>query len=428
MKKILGLVILTIFVLSLVPAALAEEQENKPRTAEIKEKVMYKIKDLPLLDKLRELKKLEPEKRREFQQEMLMRAVKICEAKGLKDCQEKLEKRIELIKKLSAKDLEKLQRISDKKLEGAKEFAELKKDEAFKKFKEEGLKAREITKEKLKQATDKYKKAKEKFLDNKERYTDKKDEIKELKKEFEEATGEEKTAKEKKLKILVKSFLVDIADTVEANLEMTQENAESNEDLSEEEANEIATEVDAELAEVEEAKAEIEKLDEESTQEEFKEAAEKLEDAWNRIKERAKKNVNRLMNARIGGIIIKSKHLETKLARVLEKMTEQGKDTSVIEPLIDDFNAKLDDAKEQYKSARESFVKNQVQEGQKYMKAAHQGLKEANEILKNIFKELKGKGVEKEIEDESNEAEEEAEQEIVEETAPVEETTEAQES
>src|SRR3989338_7441198 len=114
MKKICALLVLAIFLISLMPAAVLAKEEAKRETEkrviaktikaakeenlsreEIKERLVSKFEDI-----------------REHQKEQLMNAVEKCKEKNLiaEQCEKKYEKRIELIGKLKEKDLERLKR------------------------------------------------------------------------------------------------------------------------------------------------------------------------------------------------------------------------------------------------------------------------------------------------------------------------------
>ncbi len=448
MKRLLSLFIIGIFLVSLMPSVLAEgysegdsnknndhrgnivsdegnngldnavttSDENKGKGIDNKKLVTKRLKRLK--KEIRKIRGVKAEDIRNFQKEMLMVAIDKCKEKGIdvEKCERTLKRRVELVKKLKEKDLKRLNRISKKKLEKIKGFMELRKEKEFRKFKKNGFKARIVAKEKYKLALERYNKAKKTYLDIKERYVKKSKAIRKLKNELKGLTGDEYKEKEGEIKEKVSEFLVDVSDMILKHLEMVKERVESNEDLSEEEVSEILEKIKEEIAKVEKVKEEALSLTSESSKEEIREVAKELKEVWLDLKPKVKRAVGRVVNARIGGIIVRSKHLENRLNRILERMVEEGKDISELEPLIEKFNGFLDEAKENYKKARELFNDGLVREGHEYMKEAHKALKEANKALKEIFKELKNENMEEELEeDEVSEVEEEAEEELVEE-------------
>ena len=97
------------------------------------------------------------------------------------------------------------------------------------------------------------------------------------------------------------------------------------------------------------------------------------------------------------GIVVKTKHLQTKLDRTLEKMAERDLDTSTAESLVEGFSGLLDEAQTDYESALKEFGNKQIQEGQEKVKKAQEKLKEANNKLKDIIKEIKEQGGDKDL-------------------------------
>lgn len=293
---------------------------------------------------------------------------------------------------------ERFKELVQKKLAKLEEFKNLKKAPAFRKFQVESFKARKIAQAELQSAKTLYKGAKERFEWAKTKYKEVKDDIKRLREELKGLKGNEYKSKEKQIKRSAGNFLEKISEIVTNHLQKLEAKVKGSETLTEEEATALLEKINDAKAKVEEIKLKIDELNEESTKEEIKALAKELKEAWKGVKVTVKESVGKLMNSRIGGIIVRSKHLEAKLTKLLERMAEKEKDTSVVEPLIEEFNSKLSEAKENYEQALESF-KTSVQEGHSYMKKAHTSLKEANIVLRKIFFELKKQNVEKDLED-----------------------------
>ena len=270
------------------------------------------------------------------------------------------------------------------------------------------FKARALTKVKLEKARTNFLKAKDNFLKARERYEGAHQKFSEAKLKVEECK-EEETEKcmeiKEQIKEHAKESLTAIADRILEHLEKLKAKVESNEDLSEEEAAEIIAKIGEQKTSIEEAKNIIETSE---TKEEVIEAAKTLKNAWARIKSRVRLNAARTVNARIGGIIVKSRQLEVKLEKTLERMAENGKDTSEVETLVVEFNTRIGAAKTSYESALEKFEEakgttppdtNLVQEGNDLMKEANKSLQEANKVLNDIIKSIKQAGGEEELEE-----------------------------
>lgn len=269
-------------------------------------------------------------------------------------------------------------------------------------------------------------KAKTNFLEAKEKFGRAKLRLhaaKELRKNCEDATSEECAAAKLELKEAAKDHFIKQADIIIDHLQKIKSRAETSESISEERASTIINWADNKIAAFEAIKKELNAAE---TKEEILEAAKKLRREWKDTKLDARAYIGRIVNARIGGIIVKSKFLEAKLERALERMEENGKDISQVEPLVEDFNAKIAEAQASYEEAMKYFElareSSSNEERVEYINSANAEIKEAKKalidatrILKEIVKEVRSSGSQElqeasvEVEEEvvSNEAEEE---------------------
>ena len=315
-------------------------------------------------------------------------------------------------KPLLAARLEKIQERKQVRLEN---IGSLSNKTNFRKYdKNLEFKARALDKIKVEMARANFLKAKENFLAARQRYQTAQLRFLEAKNKTKECEDNENATcnqNRKEIEERAKEHLLNIADMILEHLNKLKAKVEENEDLSEEEANEIIAKIDEEIAEVEEVKSVIETSD---SKEEIKEAAKTLKRIWSKIKLNAKVHAGRVVNARIGGIIVKSDHLSVKLEKILERMESKGKNTTSIQPLIDKFNSLIDEAKIKYnesiakfKEAKESDPPNTtlIREAQESMKEAHKLLQDAQKKLRDIVKSIK----QSDGDDELEEAEEEEE-------------------
>ena len=429
MKKLNTILVLLVFLMSLVPVAFAEEGTDSKDSIELTREKMREgvnaVKDDVTAIRAKTMARDATgrfEAIRMHQKERLMHAIEICREKGLapERCEDMFQRRMDLVAKLSEKDLERLTRIGERKAEHEKDLDNLEKEEGFRKFAKEEVKARKIAPDRIENARGKLKQAEETFtrtLKEHKESREKAAKLKDVLKECENSDTDECRQKLVSHKEDTKTFLLNAADAVIAQLEKIKARVQSSEDLSEEEANELLSRIDAQIAEVREARASVEALTSESSREDIKEAAQKIRVAWGNIKHDVEKGAEKLINARIGGIIVRSKHLETKLNRILERMAEEGRDTSSVESLVDEFNVALDEAKqyydqslEKYKTFKDGKDEAVLKEAKELRNKAHLALKKAHEALKQIHRELKAQGKDKELEsDEEDSVEEEAE-------------------
>jgi len=429
-KKITSLLVLIIFLTSLVSISFAKnEQKMVIATEQISEGEDTQIVTAKSLTAAKVTKAVVAANIREQQKDRLQVAIDKCKEQGVnaEECESKLRDRVALVDKLNEKSLQKIQTIQAVRTEKIRELNQLKEQKSFEKFSEEGFKARVIAEQNLIRARLNYVKAKENYLNAKKIYLTAKNKFLSVKAELKECKGddsEECLKKRRQIREYSKEHLLRIADLILKELDKIKNKIESSEDLSEEEASELLNSINEKIGKIEEAKDVIGNLNNESTKEEVQDAAKLIKKEWVETKYIAKRAVGILINSRIGGIIVKSKQLEIKLNRILERMTEQGKDTSKVESLVEDFNSMLESARGNYEKAVEKYkearlatenVGDIIQEAHGYMKQAHLDLKDAHKILKDIFMELKEQGVEGELESVEDEAEEEVDEELAEE-------------
>ena len=207
------------------------------------------------------------------------------------------------------------------------------------------------------------------------------------------------------VRALTKDYLLNVADTLIAHLQRIKEKVLSSEELEEGEVNEIVNNIDSKISELEKVKLEIRDAD---SREKLIEVVKNMRTILKDVKIESDEDVGKLRKGHIGEIIKRSEKLEIKLQRVLEKFDNDGQNITNIQPLIDDFNKKISDAREHYNLAIELFDKakqfertnetNQtievrhqyIKDAHEHLRVAHNDLKEANEILKQIFRALKG--------------------------------------
>ena len=329
-----------------------------------------------------------------------------------------------------------VQNFEQRKLEKITEFNQLQQDKDFSKFKEENaFKAREIAGENLKKAKDAYMTAKEKFVNARNKAENTKEKFNAAKDKVLKCSGDDSEECEEmreQINAKAKEHVMNIADVILEHLNKIKSRAESNEDLSEEEAAEIIAEVDGYIGEIEAAKEIIATSE---SKEEIIKATKEIKNSWQRMRKNVEVTVGKLVNARIGGIIVKSEQLQIKLERIMERIAEEGTDTTELESLVDEFNISIETAKDNYKLAIEKFTeaKNNtinpdtalIREGQEFMKAAHAALQDAQKNLRDIVHLIKQVGAEEELEeDESDEAAAEVDEEVVEEAEEEEEEVE----
>jgi DNA repair exonuclease SbcCD ATPase subunit len=254
------------------------------------------------------------------------------------------------------------------------------------------FKLRDVSEEKVKEAKERFEKAKQRFEDNKKELNESRHAFKEALKN-KNATGAIENAK---------VFLTSSADAVINAIEKIKSKVSENNDLTQEEADNIISEMDAKIKEMQDAKAKVAAA---TTKEEIKAAGKEIVRAWERMKNIIKIHAERQVLSKTNEVVKMSEQLEKRLEATLEKLSEKGYNTTGINSKIDEFSAKINDAREKYNeavlkfaAAKEARAGNAtanpdatalLKAGKSLMEAAHKDLKDAHEILKGIISEIR---------------------------------------
>jgi hypothetical protein len=259
---------------------------------------------------------------------------------------------------------------------------------------------RDIAKAQLTQARTQYTLAKQNYVSVKESYMEHRATFLRAKEAYQECVdsdSEECQERRERIKQAAQPHLLKAADLVLKELERVKAKVEASEDLSEEEIAEIVADLDEKIQEVEDAKAVIEGLDEDSTREEINEAARTIREAWRHTKVALKKHVGRLVNARLGNIILRVEILEKKLYTTRDRLEEKGADVSELDNMMDEFSAHLDTAADKYNEARDIWsdantpgeVDDAAKEVHALLQEAKEALKQARDMLRDVVNEIK---------------------------------------
>lgn len=344
-------------------------------------------------------------------------AIKRCaETDNPEKCRESLQKRISNAVKLTPAQVERLKKLESARIVKSEKFRNTLKKEAFAMFKLENHKARNVLESKLKEARDRYKNAIKAFNEKKEKARERKQLFLETKKELnkcKDVESEDCSELRKRVREHARSFFADNLDVAIAHLERVYSKVESSEALSEEEAAEILTELDSKIDAGKVLKEEVLSITNETSKEEIDALRDKIKDYIRSVVPVMRTYAGNVINARMGVIIVRSKALEEKLDRVVEKIIEEGKDPSTVEALIAQFDEKIESARTNYELAREKIISARTDEENRnllmdeahaLMVQAHKDLKDAHNILKDIMKELRNLKHEDLLEDAGDEA------------------------
>lgn len=443
-NKLMALLVMAIFVVSLVPMAFAEEGSDSETNVETGSDTEAEKEDdgtrlglrkrlglrAEVLDARSDVLKGKADvlERRadvvEAKVELLARhkaqienLIKACEEKGksAEECRKVYEQRLRNLENLPENFKLRLAAFQARKESHEREFEELDEDKDFGKHKKRlKFKARLVAKTRLEEARKEFIHAKLEFKEAKEKLENARERLHDAQEEHKKACDEPESEECKAVKAEVlasaKEHFSAQADLIVETLEKVKSKVQANEDLSEEEEARLVAELDAAIQRV---KAIKDKINAAENKEQLLHAARELRDEWKKIKHAAKKISARVVSSRMAGIIVKSKHLEAKLDRVLARMTENGEDTTEVQSLVDEFRKEVELTRVSFKESQELWLQVKaeargeaetnatVQQAQAKLKEARDHLNKARELLRQIILKVNKKAlaeVESEVE------------------------------
>ncbi|MAG91475.1 hypothetical protein CMO83_02265 [Candidatus Woesearchaeota archaeon] len=366
------------------------KERNKERFAK------FKHLDKNQVDRLSHLREAHVEKFAQLNKERLDKVAKLNKDKikrlGRLN-KERLDKVSDLsheeLKKFSTLNRAKLKKLAEENPDKIKE--ELRKVHIKKIRNAEDLRDRNLTDQQKDQLRTRYDEAKKKYGVAKDELHNARDRLKAARQ-----SGDEEGALEH-----AKAYLLRAADSLINHLEKIKAKIEENENIDEEKAKMIVERINIQIDEINQIKADIEAA---TTKEEIKEAARKLRNKWKNLKHLIRLYSHRVLAARVEGLVHRGQVLEKKLEHVLAKADEKSIDVDVSD-LVDQFSAKIDEAKETYRKAHDLLsealelrasdadrekIKALVDEAKDLLKQARDAIKEAHDILKDIVKIIRG--------------------------------------
>jgi hypothetical protein len=141
----------------------------------------------------------------------------------------------------------------------------------------------------------------------------------------------------------------------------------------------------------------IGKLGSESTPSEIRNAVRELKQSWTSSRIELRRSAGRLINAKIGGIVVKAEKLQERLENAVASLEEQGQDTAELNTLIEQFTERVRNADMHYAEARkqhmasgtEEEIENAMQEANRHMQLARDELSESHKVLMQFMRQLR---------------------------------------
>ena len=267
------------------------------------------------------------------------------------------------------------------------------------------LRVREIAANKIQAANQAFQKAKEQYNKAKQFQEQAMNEFLGLRAQLQlcQDSGEDCLELEGELLEKAKDNLIGIADRLIQHLEKIKSKVESDENMDSDEAQEAIDKLNDLILELEDAKDDVEAA---TNKEELDEAAQEIRDIWSQIQYTGFRYAERVIWGQVKGIFVRSEMLEKKLETVLDRLESKGVDTSELEDLLDQFSDYIEDARSKMGDADDKFgeakelraqgdkdgAKQALEEAKSLTREAHQALKNAHRVLMQIVRSINQNG------------------------------------
>ncbi|MBN2459891.1 hypothetical protein JXB28_06425 [Candidatus Woesearchaeota archaeon] len=253
----------------------------------------------------------------------------------------------------------------------------------------ERIRERVIEKSKLLEANNKFLRANNQYLEAKNLQLRARNEFLRLKEHLEQCEedgGDNCTEIEEQLLEKGKEDLIALADRLIQHLEKIKSKVEAAENLDEADAEAMIENIDEYISQLEDAKDDVDAAD---TKEELKEAAQAISDLWNDMEYYAKRYAERVIHAYTRGVFVRSELLEGKLEDMLARLEEKGISTSELEDLLDDFSEHIDEARDKIKESSDLFNEAKELRATGDYEEAKEKLEQAKELNREAHDALK---------------------------------------
>ena len=261
-------------------------------------------------------------------------------------------------------------------------------------FKKKALMVRKVSQAKLVANAKSIKESNELYVGAKNKLKTVKVDFASAKKKYKACVGdssEECIKIKKNLAVNSKEYLNNLADMIIENVKKVRFKVQSSEKLTDEQVEDILERGAVLIGNVENIKEKIDGINEDTSKESIREVANVVKAEFKDVKKFVKK-VKSLMQERIvAKVLVKFDALESRLERVLERMEEEGMETTKIDELLDQFSENIFDARSNYKEGLKA-QDNDDDDAMKYFAISKEAFKDAKTTLKEIVKFVKGEG------------------------------------
>jgi methyl-accepting chemotaxis protein len=418
------LVMVAVFLMAMIPAALAQGDDasqggnayvmangSHNRTDEAVQGVRPIFKALAA----RQVQAMNSGQLRETLQARFQAALANCNnSENETACQTALQHRIAVMANVSAASLDRLKVFEQRRLTKLADFDTLINSSNFSKYRPaNGFMARVIPQVALRNAQRGLVAAKAKFFAAKSRMDIMKGRFNAAKAKALACEGNataECNATMEQMNDLARGYLLNITDVILGNLDTLNNSVQSNEYLTDNESADLLARIANETATIQSIRADIEAA---QTKGDIIAAGKELRQEWARMHPMLDILSLKTVNARVGEVVVRAQQLDVRLEGVMEKMQENGHNTTTIQPLVDNFTADISAAKDDYQQAMTLFNESKqsgdqnsslVNQTRQLMQDAQKSLQDAQKMLQRIVNTIRSEGATEDLSDASDAA------------------------
>lgn len=253
-----------------------------------------------------------------------------------------------------------------------------------------GIAAAETPKDNYENLKGQYQILKDNYNDAKAKYQDAKEKFNEAKLKFRSAKSNQSIDE---LKDKTRDYLENVADYMISHLELLKNRVESSEDKGVLPAGATAN-IDAHITQLTDIKTKIQQA---NTTKELIDSARELQDAWIKIDLEARYYARIVINHRIDLFVIKAENASARMDALIQKLNDQGKDTSKLEKEASSFDALMNEAKQNHQDDLDLFESHNgfdsdgkvtnIQDAKAFLQQAASSQKETLNKLKSATKQ-----------------------------------------
>ncbi len=267
-------------------------------------------------------------------------------------------------------------------------------------FQKKKISAKDKVKE-FKKDLERLQNLKENHKEKKEKYLIKSKDAKRLHKELRECRSTQEDCSDlfHKRNNIIRQQILSASEYITSALDKLENRVEASETLDEDEKDFLFEEIATDRLAIENAVNNLKGLseDEDVNGEEIREAIKELKVVMKTAHPNFKWTIAILINSKINGIV---EDFDTSVEKIEDKISlaeEEGYDTSNLEDLLGEYDTLVENARNNHQAAQDLYIsafndgRNQdvAEEGRALQQDARENLREAKSVLKKIFQELR---------------------------------------